>query len=63
MTAVVRLKPGVKLDGLAPAGIRILAAIDAAAQVLKRDLTVTCGTEGHPPTDPHTCGEALDLRT
>ena len=57
----VFLKAGVTLDGLSPAGIRILAACDGMAQTLKRDLTVTCGREGHQATDPHTLGSALDL--
>lgn len=60
---VIRFKPGVKIDGLAPSGVRILAALDGAAQTLKRDLTVTCGREGHAVTDPHTQGAALDVRT
>mgnify|MGYP007100068665 CR=1 FL=1 len=60
---VVLTLPSVRLTGLRAAGIRILAAVDSAAQLLKRDLTVTCGVEGHPPTDPHTQGAALDLRT
>jgi len=47
---------------LAPAGIRILAALDNAARVLGIDLTITCACEGHPPGDPHTTGEAMDVR-
>ncbi len=62
MTGVVRLKDGVRLDGLRPAGIRILSAVDNCARVLGLDQTVTCGREGHGPNDPHTLGNALDLR-
>lgn len=47
---------------LAPAGIRILAALDNAARVLGIDLTITCASEGHPPGDPHSTGEAMDVR-
>lgn len=57
------MKSGVSLDGLAPAGARILSAIAEAAAVVGVDLTITNGTEGHGPTDPHTTGEAIDVRT
>ncbi len=63
MNPCVRFKDGVTLHGLKPAGARILSVIDQAAVLLDRDLTVTCGTEGHPVLDPHTRGEALDVRT
>lgn len=59
----VRLKSGVDTSRLAPAGVRILGALDATARRLKRDLIVTCGCEAHPPGDPHTSGEAFDVRT
>lgn len=62
MPGVVFLKDGVKLDGLRPAGVRILSAIDNCARVLGLDLTVTCGLEAHGATDPHTLGNAIDLR-
>jgi hypothetical protein len=51
------------MDPLTPAGIRIVSALDSAAQRFKRDILVTCGREAHPPTDPHSRGEALDIRT
>jgi hypothetical protein len=63
VTFVVRLLASVTLNGLAPAGVRILAALDRATQILKRDLVVTCGTDSHPSDDPHTKGCALDVRT
>lgn len=47
----------------APAGVRILAALDNAAQLLKHDLTITCADGRHGPDDPHTHGEAYDVRT
>ena len=62
MTGCVRFKPGVDLRGLAPAGARLLAAVDFVAQAMGRDLTVTCGTDSHGADDPHTRGAALDVR-
>ncbi len=47
---------------MTPAGIRILAALDNATRVLNIDLVITCGTEDHAPDDPHTRGEAYDIR-
>lgn len=61
MTPVVKTKPGVRFATIAPAGFRILAAVQCACERLKRDLTITCGTEDHSPLDPHTLGEAYDL--
>lgn len=59
---VLRVKDGVHFDIIAPAGFRILAAFDAATKVMGRDLTITCGSDSHPPNDPHSRGEAMDLR-
>lgn len=61
--SVVRPKPGVGFPVLAPAGIRILSALDIVCQVLGRDLVVTSGSEsrGRKATDPHATGEAADL--
>lgn len=58
---VVRVKPGCQFAILAPAGIRILCALDEAARAAAHDLTITCGTEGHAADDPHTTGEAYDV--
>lgn len=63
MIYAVRFKPGVTLNGLQPAGARILASLWKATQVFQRDLMVTCGTDSHGPDDPHTLGRALDMRT
>ncbi len=60
---VVRVKPGVQFTVIAPAGFRILRAIDFCADRLGLELMITCGTEAHPLADPHTLGEAYDLRT
>jgi hypothetical protein len=60
---VLRVKPGVQFTVIAPAGFRLLGALDTVARRLKVDLTITCGTEAHPSTDPHSTGEAYDVRT
>ena len=59
--SVVRVKPGVRFDVIAPAGFRILSAIDALAVKLGRDITLTCGTDFHQMPDPHCTGEAYDF--
>lgn len=59
----VVLKPGVVLDRIAPAGYVILDAIRETAKRLALELTVTCGNEAHPATDPHSTGEAIDVRS
>jgi hypothetical protein len=66
LVPVVRFLPGVELAAkpvpLQPAGVRILAALDNLSRVLGLDVTVTCGTDSHPPSDVHTAGEAFDVR-
>src|SRR5262245_54755340 len=57
------IKPGVDLNGLRPAGCRILAVLTAAPLALGFDITISCGLEGHGSTDPHSRGEAMDVRT
>lgn len=60
----VRFKDGVlPITQLAPAGIRILSALDVVARRFSRDLVITCADKEHPPTDPHSTGEAFDVRT
>ena len=56
-----QLKQGVRLDGLQPAGARIFATVDNCARSLNLDQLVTCGTDSHGPSDPHTRGVALDI--
>lgn len=46
-----------------PAGARLLGSIDRVARTWPTDLTITSGSDSHPPTDPHTLGRAFDLRT
>ena len=60
----VRVKTGAGFPTLAPAGVRILAALDAAASSLGVVLLVTSGSEerGRSLSDPHMTGEAADVR-
>mgnify|MGYP001375869642 FL=1 len=60
---MLRMKPGAVLGTPAPAGFRLLAATDRASRLVRVDLTLTCGTDSHGPDDPHTRGEAYDVRT
>jgi hypothetical protein len=62
---VVRVKEGVEFSVIAPAGFRILSALVDTAFVLRRDLTITSGTDGEHsgPSDPHKLGEAYDVRS
>lgn len=59
---VILVKDSVRFDRIAPAGFRILAALDRACKVIGCDLVITCGTEAHDEDDPHTLGEAYDVR-
>lgn len=63
---VVRLKDGVQFSVIAPAGFRILSAIDQTAAALGRDLVITSACDGihsGTPEEPHHSGEAFDIRT
>src|SRR3954471_7325548 len=62
---VVRVKAGATFTTIAPAGFRILAAIERAARILHLELTVTSACDGahSGPDDPHHRGEAYDVRT
>jgi hypothetical protein len=62
---VVRVKPGVLFSVIAPAGFRLLAAIEAGARALRVELVITsaCDGEHSGPDDPHHLGEAYDVRT
>lgn len=64
-TPIIQVKEGVLFTVIAPAGFRILAAIDAASQQLGYDLTITsaCDGEHSGPDDPHHTGEAYDVRS
>ena len=58
---VVRHRPSARFDVIAPAGFRILAALDQAAQDCMIDLMITSGTDSHVAPDPHLTGEAYDV--
>lgn len=58
---VVRFKDGVTLLPTS-ATARLLGVLDTLARASDDDLTVTCGSDGHPETDPHTRGKAVDIR-
>ncbi len=60
---LLRVKDGVRFAPIASAGFRILGALERTARRLQVDLTITSGSDGHLPDDPHSLGEAFDVRT
>lgn len=44
------------------AGARLIGTLDRLARSRALGLTVTAGADSHPPGDPHTLGEAFDVR-
>jgi len=56
-------KGSVKFDKPTVGGACLLAALAWTAHQSPFDLMVTCGTEAHEPDDPHTKGNALDVRS
>ena len=50
-----------RFDRIAAARFRILSALDRATELMSTDLLITCGTDSHPVSDPHTTGEAYDV--
>ncbi len=61
MIHCLRHRDSVRFAVIAPAGFRILSALDAVAQHLEIDLTITSGTDSHVAPDPHAEGEAFDV--
>ncbi len=61
MLPFVTCKDGVTLNPTDPGGMVIQAACVLASGVVGLPLEITCGSEGHPPGDPHTLGRARDL--
>jgi hypothetical protein len=59
----VTYTPSVQFTQVAPAGYRILEAIKSASRSLRLDLVITCACEAHPDDNPHTKGEAYDVRS
>lgn len=61
LVPVLRIKAGFRWDVYAPAGFRILAALDGAAKnVVGADLELTAGTNDHTG-GRHVLGEAFDV--
>lgn len=62
---LVLVKPGVEFTVIAPAGFRLLGAIELAARRVGVTLTITSACDGahSGPDDPHHRGEAYDVRT
>lgn len=54
---------GVQLNGLAPEGYTILAAIDRAARLYNVDLMITSAVRPNDTDSMHSVGKALDIRT
>jgi hypothetical protein len=61
----LRAEAGVRFDLIAPAGFRILAALEEASLQSNLDLIITSGTDGEHsgPNDPHHLGQAYDVRS
>lgn len=62
---LVTAKPGVQFTVIAPAGFRLLHAIEHTARTLQIDVTITSACDGDHsgPDDPHHRGLAYDVRT
>ena len=58
---IVTAANGVQFARIAPGGVVILAAAALVSADTGLCLLITCGTEAHGPTDPHTLGEAYDF--
>ena len=61
----ITAKSGVTFDRIAPAGFRLLGAIERACRVVGVPLVITSACDGRHsgPSDPHHTGEAYDIRT
>lgn len=57
---VLRHRPSVRFATIAPAGFRILGALDQATQDCRVDLELSSGTDSHT-TGAHPTGEAFDV--
>lgn len=57
------IKPGAGFPTLRPAGVRIMQALQEAADTYRVDLIITSGSEarGRKLDDPHMTGEAVDV--
>jgi len=61
---VLIAKEGVQFTVIAPAGFKILAALEFCADLLKHDITITSACDGahSGENDPHHFGRAYDVR-
>ncbi|MGD9854841.1 MAG: hypothetical protein AB7U20_07800 [Planctomycetaceae bacterium] len=59
MTPVLRCRDGVVLTGLAPGGLRIIAALDIVCQRLGKDLWITSAVRENSAA--HARGTAIDV--
>lgn len=62
---MIHVKKGVEFTVIAPAGFRILSAIEAVARAHALTVTITSACDGlhSGPSDPHHLGNAYDIRT
>ena len=62
---MLRAEPTARFDVIAPAGFRLLAALDTASRCLQCELVITSGTDRlhSGPDDPHKLGCAYDVRS
>ena len=62
---VIQVKSGVEFSKIAPAGFRILSALDQVSQKLGLDFVITSACDGlhSGEMDPHHTGEAYDVRS
>lgn len=61
MMPVVTCKGGVSLTPTDAGGMVIQAALVLAASSTGLPIEISCGSEGHPPNDPHTLGHGRDV--
>lgn len=62
---MILVKEGVEFTIIAPAGFRILGALEAVARAHALTVTITSACDGthSGPEDPHHLGNAYDIRT
>jgi len=63
VTGHVIVKSDVQFTRIAPAGFRLLGAIELTARRFGIEMMITCACEAHPAEDPHSLGEAYDVRS
>jgi RHS repeat-associated protein len=56
-TGLIRCARGVNCDFQPD----LLSALECFERCGGHEITITCGTDNHPPTDPHSQGEAADI--